>query len=189
VSKSPEAAVDLLKRSPYAKRDSAANLGTEVHKWAESIILGAPKPVVPPEQRPFVSAFERFLADHRPEYLASEAPVFNRGEWYAGTLDAIVAIAGRRYVLDYKTGNGVYADAFVQLAAYRHADFLGLPDGTEHPMEPVDGCLVLHLRPTGYRLLQCAIDPEQAWDAFKAARRVWLWGQATRTASITDWGR
>ena len=50
--------------------------------------------------------------------------VYSRTFGFAGTLDAICTIAGRRGLLDIKTGrSGVYPEVALQLAAYAHADF------------------------------------------------------------------
>jgi hypothetical protein len=45
----------------------------------------------------------------------------------------------------------VYAEAAMQLGAYRHAPMVLLPDGTELPMPETVGGLVVHLRPDGYQ--------------------------------------
>src|SRR3990172_181392 len=78
-----------------------------------------------------------------------EASVFNRTERYAGTLDAIATIGGRTLVIDVKSGKGVYPETALQLAAYRWAEFVGVPDGSEQPMPPTVGAAVLHLTDQG----------------------------------------
>src|SRR5262249_28914527 len=70
-------------------------------------------------------------------------------------------IAGRKLLLDTKTGKGVYPEVALQLAAYRYAEFIGLPDGSEAKMPTVDGCAVVHLPEAGgYQLLEVRADPE-----------------------------
>lgn len=153
--------VRFLKGKPYAHRDRAADLGTYVHDAAEAYVLGKPFPEWPLMVRPRMEAFERFLADYTPKYEATEASVYNRTEHYAGTLDAIATIAGRKLLLDTKTGKGVYPEVGLQLAAYRHAEFIGLPDGSETAMPAVDGAAVLHLPESGgYELLEVRADQE-----------------------------
>jgi len=61
-----------------------------------------------------------FLSDHEPEYLHSEIQVASKIHRFAGTLDGVVMMGGKRVLLDAKTqekGN-VYAPALVQLAGY-----------------------------------------------------------------------
>lgn len=153
--------IKWLKSTPYAHRDKAADLGTFVHEAAEAYVLKKPFPKWPVLVAPRMQAFEQFLKDYEPAYEQTEASVYNRTEHYAGTLDAIATIAGRRLLLDTKTGKGVYPEVGLQLAAYRHAEFIGLPDGSEAPMPAVDGAAVLHLPESGgYQLLEVRADLE-----------------------------
>lgn len=184
-------AIDWLKGSPYRERDRKADAGTAIHEHAEAYALGKPMPAPAPEIADQVAAFHRFLEAYRPEpvkhpdggFWMAEASVFNRTEAYAGTLDAIMDIPGRgRCLIDYKSAKGVYAETALQLAAYRFAEFIGLPDGTEWPMPKVDGCAVLHLHPNagpeGYALIPMVAD-EQVFTAFKYAREVFRWAEET----------
>lgn len=176
VQQDPDAAVQFLKGLPYAKRDRAANLGTEIHAAIELLAQGKPMPDWPLPVRPHMEQFERFVADYDPEWIASEASVYSRSQAYAGTLDAIVRIGGLLYLFDAKTGKGIYPEVALQLAAYRHAEFIGLPDGNEEPMPQVDGALALHLTADGYRLIEVDTGPE-VFNAFLYAREVFRWAE------------
>lgn len=173
-----------LKGLPYAKRDAAADLGTEVHVAAEAHSLGKPMPPWSPLVKPYMASFERFLADFQPVFTATEASVYNRTQRYAGTLDAIATLTLPMQekpvtaLLDVKTGKGVYSEVGLQLAAYRHAEFIGLPDGSEADMPDVDGGLCLHLTPDGYRLIEVRCDDE-VFRAFLYAREVFRWLEET----------
>jgi hypothetical protein len=154
-----ERTVKYLKGLPYAHRDRAADIGSYVHAAAEAYVLGKPFPPWPPVVKPRMDAFVRFLGEYRPAFEATEASVYNRTEHYAGTLDAIATIEGRRLLFDHKTGKAVYPEVSLQLAAYRHAEFIGMPDGSEAPMPGVDGAAVLHLPESGeYELLEVRAD-------------------------------
>jgi len=183
-------AIDWLKGSPYRERDRKADRGTAVHEQAEAYALGKPMPPVPATIEGHVGAFRQFLDDFHPAYVEheglwlAEASVFNRAESYAGTLDAIADIPGLgRVLVDYKTSSGVYPETALQLAAYRHAEFIGLPDGTEWPMPPVDGCAVLHLRADGYAFIPVIAD-DQVFTAFKYVREVFRWQEETSKGVI-----
>jgi hypothetical protein len=115
--------------------------------------------------------FLNFLADFQPIYEATEASVYNRTERYAGTLDAIATIQGRKLVLDAKTGKAVYPEVALQLAAYRYAEFMGLPDGSEETMREVDGAAALHLADDGYELIDVQAD-ESVFRSFLYVREV-----------------
>ncbi|MCC6832989.1 MAG: hypothetical protein IT200_16770 [Thermoleophilia bacterium] len=184
-------AIDWLKGSPYRERDRKADAGTAIHEHAEAYALGRPMPEPAPGIADQVAAFHRFLEAFRPSpvkhpdggFWLAEASVYNRVEAYAGTLDAIMDLPGLgRVLVDYKSAKGVYAETAMQLAAYRFAEFIGLPDGTEWPMPAVDGCAVLHLHPNagpdGYALIPMIAD-EQVFTAFRYAREVFRWAEET----------
>lgn len=181
VEQDRDAAVKFLKGMPYAKRDAAGDLGTLVHAWIEAYSLNKPMPKPPAPVKPYLEAFQRFLKDFEPTFTATEASVYSRSQKYAGTLDSIcsltlplalpLASGSGSYVLDAKTGKGVYPEVGLQLAAYRHAEFIGLPDGSEADMPATDGALCLHLTPEGYRLIEVRADDE-VFAAFLYAREV-----------------
>jgi hypothetical protein len=177
-----EGAVEWLKGSPWRESKRKMNIGSAVHIEAEAYILGAPRPEPAPLIAAYLASFRNFLEDHSPVFLATEATVYSMAESYAGTLDAIVEIGGRRLLIDYKTGKAIYPDVCLQLAAYAHAEKVLLDDGTSVDMLPVDGAAALHLReydPTtpddrGYSLIPASID-EPVWDAFRYVREVMRW--------------
>jgi hypothetical protein len=189
VARDRDEAVRYLKGSPYAKRDAAADLGTDVHAALEAHTLGKPMPPWTAAIRPYMEQFVRFLTDFTPAFAATEASVYNRAEHYAGTLDAIATLTlplhaePGTYLFDVKTGKDVYSEVALQLAAYRHAEFIGLPDGSEAPMPPVDGALALHLSPHAYRLIEVRADRE-VFAAFLYAREVFRWQTETSKAVL-----
>ena len=180
-----DGAVDWLKGAAFRDRDRKADLGTYVHNATEAYVLGKPFPAWPPLVKPRMLAFERFLARYEPTYEATEASVYNRTEKYAGTLDAILMIgrgphAGRRFVGDTKTGGkSIYPEVALQLAAYRYAEFIGLPDGSEKEMTPVDGAVALHLPESGdFDLIQVDAGPD-VFRAFLYVREVFRFTSET----------
>jgi hypothetical protein len=162
-------AVDWLKRAPFRATDKAAAQGTDVHAWAEAHVLGQPVPDPPAHLVPYCNAFRAFLDEWQPEFVMTEATVYSRTHGYAGTCDFIARLPGLGVVLgDYKTGKGVYPEVALQLAAYRHAEFVGLPDGTEEPLPTIDSCAVLHITPKGYEVIPVDAGPV-AFDLFLTA--------------------
>jgi hypothetical protein len=181
--------VDWLKRGPYRERDGAAVQGTAIHEWAEKRVLGLPVTVeeLPAEQQPYANSFLSFVHEMGPSWEMSEATVYNREHSYAGTLDAllrlseatvdkIVAAGGPNLsglgLVDYKTNkSGIFAETALQLAAYRHAEFVGLPDGTEVPMPDVAWCAALWITDIGYQLVPVNAG-HLAFEYFLSARMV-----------------
>lgn len=169
--------IDWLKRAPYRERDGAAIQGSAIHDWAEKRALGLPITVddMPAEQRPYGEAFLRFAHEMAPTWEMAEASVYNRAHGYAGTLDALMyvpAMGDGLGLVDYKTSRtGIYPETALQLAAYRTAEFIGLADGTEVPMPPVEWCAALWITPTGCHLIPIDAGP-LAFEYFLHAQQV-----------------
>lgn len=163
--------VEHLKGIPWAYADKRKVEGSTIHEIAERIIGGeALSPdVFDPRIAAKVRAFQRWLAEAKPEYEAMEAAVFSREYGYAGTLDAIVTIGGKRIVLDYKDSADSYPEHALQLAAYRHAEFLAMPDGREEPMPHTDGGAILLIQEEQCRLVpwECG---RRVWEVFLSCR-------------------
>lgn len=169
-----DAAVDWLKGAPYRDKNRKADIGSAVHARIEAAILGTPMPDPPEELAPRMAHFEAFVRAFEPEWLLSEATVWNRTESYAGTLDWIARIGSKVVLGDTKSGRDVYPDVAVQLSAYARAEFVLLPDGTEHPLPAIDGACVLHLTDEGYRLVPVHLS-DDTYRTFLHAREVFRW--------------
>ena len=175
-----DGAIEWLKGAAYRDRDRKADIGTYVHAATEAYVLGKPFPEWPLPLRPRLLAFERFLAAYEPIWEATEASVYNRSEHYAGTLDGIATIGrgphkGRKLIGDTKSGKAIYPEVSLQLSAYRHAEFIGLPDGDEAAMPATDGAFALHLPESGdYEVFNVQAD-EETFRMFLYCREVFRW--------------
>ena len=176
-----QATIDVLRRAHEGTRDRAADDGSAIHRAIERSILGGEPLPVTTTQEPRYRQFERFVEDFTPQWEASEATVYNRRERYAGTLDAIAVIGGRRLLIDIKTGKSVYSEFPLQLAAYARGEFVGVKGAgggfgdMEHEMPVVDGGAVLHLPAKGpYRLVEVDISP-RVFQAFLVVRDLHEW--------------
>ena len=168
-----DSAVGMLTKAATVIRDRAANAGSEIHQYAEAIARGQDVQV-PEDLAPYVAAYRTWIARFEPEFLAAEEMVCSLTHGYAGTLDAIVRIAGETWLLDYKTSRGTYLETALQLAAYGNADFIGRPgDPTRYELPKVDQYGVVHIRPEGAELVPYNVDG--AFDAFLAAKQLAQW--------------
>lgn len=163
-----DAVVSMIKQAPWTARDRAADRGTLVHALAEAVSLDQ-TPTVPEELRGYIAMWSAWVDSFSVKFEAAEATVYHRGLGYAGTLDAIVEcdIPGegrQRVLIDLKTGRDVYPEASLQLTAYRYAEFMGLPDGTEAPMPEVFGTYVLHLMEDDFDFVPVRSDKGQRLD-------------------------
>jgi len=192
-------AYDWLRRAHTRKKDERKDVGSAVHKLIEARVLGTPVPeelLSDPELTPFLDHFFRFVEEWQVTFEASEMVLGNEEHGYAGTLDyllrsplieqALAAYfgcevpAGSVFCGDTKTGGeldvkGVYPEASLQMAAYRHAKVAWLRDGTKVPMPATFWAgVVLHLRPEGYRLIPAVAD-DAVFDAFLTVKRNSEW--------------
>lgn len=167
------AAVDLIKGAPWRQRDKAADLGTSVHHAVEAI-QGRDHEGWSEDVAPFMVSFLAWHDHFKPEILVSEGTIFNRAYDYAGTLDIIARIDGLNWLIDAKSGKGVYPEHALQIAAYAQGEFIGHQDGTEEVMPIIDKGAVLHLRPDGYHFVPVNIGKE-VFDSFLFARELFRW--------------
>lgn len=198
-------AYDWLRGAADRKKEERGDIGTAVHALIENRILGTP---LPPEVSqneellPYVKHFEAFVQDWKVAFTASEMIVGNLTHRYAGTLDWLVTSAvvaerlgtdpGIEISGDLKTGGeldtkrGVYPEASLQMAAYSHAEFAQLRDGSRVPMPPVAAMgVVLHLRPEGYRLIPMNVGRD-VFSAFLRLRQLdefWVTGLSKHVIS------
>lgn len=132
----------ILKKAKNAwreKRDSAAQKGTSAHEYVEDYVKHGVKipPTVNEEVRHCFNEFLIWEAKYAPTWLATELQVGSEKHNYAGILDALCEIDGKRVLLDYKTSKSIKADYNIQLA--------GLTMALEEMGCHVDKRAILHL--------------------------------------------
>jgi hypothetical protein len=180
----PRKAIEYLKTAAERTSAAAAALGDEVHQACEDLSRGS-EPHVSAAAAPYVKAWRAFVQDFAPEFLHVEATCFGKtpdGLGYAGTADFIARINGRVVVGDYKTGKAVHTEASLQLAALAHAEQITTDDQTDLTTMPVvDGGVVLHLTPSGYRLFPVDVHGP-AWAHFTRLRAIWDFHQENLTS-------
>lgn len=113
---------DARKAHQVIKED-AGDVGKIVHRYAQAILEGKPSPTeaMPAQAANAVRAFLEWHSAHKVEPTAVERRVMSAKRMYAGTCDFFGRINGRLAVLDFKTGNGVYDEAWFQMAGYEMA--------------------------------------------------------------------
>lgn len=137
-----EVAVKHLKAAPWRKRDDAADFGTALHESLAALVAGQ-KVKTYPGADTHVAALVEWWDAYRPLVYDSEVQVFNLTEGYAGSLDLIADVYGRRLLIDLKSGSAIGHDVRLQLAAYRFAEFIGEDDQRIADVPDVAGCAVL----------------------------------------------
>ncbi|RAN92631.1 hypothetical protein GAR05_06123 [Micromonospora saelicesensis] len=179
-----------IKGGRYEKRDAASARGTEVHKLAERLIANE-RVTVPDAIAGYVQSCVRFLDEFDVRAVHVEAVVYSETRRHVGTLDLIADVllpdmpkydhiprgedGYARGLLDWKTTkSGIFGDVALQLAGYRHSEFLILPDGEVIDMPGVDFCAGIHIRPDGYSVvpLLCGDDVYRDFLYVKEVARV-----------------
>jgi len=169
--------------------EKASNIGSQVHaliEWNMRKEMGQLVGPEPPIGAPALMAFGAYeewrkTAGLMPRLI--EQVVWSTRHGYAGTLDLYAGMdhEGQQImaVTDYKTGRAIYAEAFLQIAAYAQA----LVE-MEQIKPPVSGCIV--------RLPKLASDPLPEvrilsydemvthFQAFLSVLEVWKWMEAQK---------
>ena len=162
--------VEAATNGIYRTSERAMERGTNVHAFAD----GSSDPV---GVEGYAVAYDCFRSVVRPDPIHTECNVYSTTHGYAGTTDLIATIGGETWMLDYKTGKGVYDEAKIQLAAYQHADFI-LPYGPNP--EPIPLPEIAH---TGVVLLGedgtwSLTETHAPLEVFLALKQVWEWQKA-----------
>lgn len=172
----PEAATKWLSAIPDYQRDTAADLGTLVHSFAEAISRGQ-EITVGPETESFVTAYLRWKAVYKPSILNAEYMVYSETHRYGGTADMAAQINGETWLIDIKTGKATYPETALQLAALHFADFAGRPeDPKKYRLPKATRFGVLHIRPDGCELVPYSVTPAD-FGAFLACRTLYAWNE------------
>lgn len=193
----PSERLDKLTRARWDVTNRAAVKGTKVHDLAHR--LGAGEEVdVPEELEGYVESYLRFVEAFSVEEIVAEFAVFKRFPWgggYGGSPDLLAWLTTPlddgpvRWLVDFKTGKGVYDDAALQLAAYNEADVYLDENGEPVEWEPADRLGVVHLRADGFDLREVAQDPEgelAPYDVFTYASMVARFKNAPRGTYLGD---
>ena len=162
-----EAWVKACANAANESRDKSAQVGRDIHAAADALVDGQPVDVAP-EIADRARLIVNFLDTWRARVLARECVVFHTGHHYAGQFDLIAELAdGRRWLLDYKTGKGIFPDVALQLAAYRNAEYL-VWDGQDRKMPRIDATGVVHVTENAWELVPVDSGPD-VWATFVSA--------------------
>jgi hypothetical protein len=156
-----------LQNIRYEVTNTAKNKGTAVHSYAEQIVQGQQVTDIPDQLRPYIENYVAFIDAWKLDPILVEVVIVNYTLGYAGTLDLIADITGlsgerERWLLDIKTGEkGIYAEAALQLSAYRNAEYYVDQNGDEQPMIGVDHCGAIHVTADDALLVPTVSEHEQ----------------------------
>ena len=109
---------DFSKVNPEVLRRKA-KIGSLVHEYTELLDYGEEIHgfEVEEEVRGYVLSYSRFLHDYSPEWTAIEKPLYSEEFNFAGTLDRLGIIDGRKTLVDIKTASSVTPRTKISWAA------------------------------------------------------------------------
>ena len=180
---------DLGHNAKYVLKQ-AGEEGTAVHELIERVLKGERLYLINqwnnPEYKMEVWAmllkFVEFYQRYKPEVIAFEIAVVSTKYRTAGTIDFICRIAGKVWLIDFKTSNYVHDNYFAQLAAYRqiwneqcspetritHNGILWLKAGTRG--EDSTG---KKMQGKGWAVVMPTKEHEYSWQIFKHVQALW----------------
>ena len=135
-------------------RDTAATIGDYIHKFAEEYMhdlnrdgayqrtvgsLGEPMESDAQKIQNGINGLVAWLKDQNIEIIKSENIVYSRKYGYVGRYDAIAIKDGKHYMMDYKTGSGIYNEHYYQTSAYLKAF------EEENSTYKLDGCIIVNI--------------------------------------------
>ena len=161
-------------------------LGGHIHHLALSWAKGEDADIDATTE-PYMDALQSFYEQEEPEFLYLERTVRSdaggANAMYRGQFDFIAKTnpLGHTGLWDIKTGGFYPVEQTLQLAAYRHANWLTIWDGRQEikdkPMPYVDHAGVLMLRDDGsYELIELPADL-RAYHRFTGLLLSWQWAK------------
>ena len=186
----PDGVRSWLRAASIEKRDAAADLGTRVHDAVEK---GRLLTEVADDERPFVAHYLNWLDLSHAEIIATEKQVFNLTVGFAGTFDSLVRFPnGQYWIVDLKTGSGIYPEHAMQCLAYAMGEFVGADDQVyaelTELLHQITGIAILHLRPEGWEWVEVVVTPA-LWQAFQALLGFAVWADDNQGMDALTRGR
>jgi hypothetical protein len=173
--------IDLLKGAPFRKTADSSNVGQIVHNWIDEYAKGAGEfeqpeayEMAPRAAQRMWNQFIGIVRKYELQFIFTETTVWSEKHDYAGTFDWMARMGSNPSVIlgDTKTGNGIYPEVGMQLAAVDGADYaINSADGEKFTLPKAEQFGVMHIRPTYARLSPIArID--KCFKAFLGLRAV-----------------
>jgi len=163
----PKDVWESAKKAHEVIRDTAGDVGTMVHDYARCALGNLPLPDTsefPEQALKALRALGQWRGENKVEPIAVERRVMSRKLMVAGTCDYYGHINGRRACLDFKTGNGVYDEAWWQTSGYDDLLAEELDLG-----EPLDRWIIHLNKTTG----ECVPHLRNAREDHEQDRAVW----------------
>jgi hypothetical protein len=171
----PSVAIGTLKAIPNRRHEASA-VGDEVHSAIEAWCKDSAN--VPEFSTTTAAAMYHqwlyFTSQFSFEVVRTEFTVWSYAHGYAGTGDLLFKTEEGLWLVDAKTGKGVYPEVALQTSALAHADVILDVNGDEADMPATDIQGVVHVRPRSVKLHKLGRTGE-AFDVFLSCKRIFDW--------------
>src|SRR3990167_6616305 len=158
--------LEEAKTAHRKKKEGAADIGTLAHKWIEGYIKDPDNAHHEKDLAIMTDNFVKWTEENKVKFLKSEFRVYDPDLFYAGTLDFVAEIDGKKFIGDIKTGSGIYPEHFYQMAAYRNAwEKMGL--------EKLDGSVVVNITKQGKLNVEYSYFYQEDFEAFCGALKIY----------------
>ncbi len=181
VKANPEIKFEEARALPFASNKSAKDRGSTIHSFVEAYKKGHPIPLkdVPPQFKPFATAFNSWATTNDVEIVSQEKTLYSNKYQYAGTYDMVAKLNGKGevWLIDIKTGKQVYDEVELQLSAYKAA--------LEENGQPIDKLGVVLLKEDGDFIFEEKTSKYNL-EAFLAAKKLWEWKNKNLVKKIME---
>lgn len=93
------------------KKEKAGDWGTERHAEIENYIKSGIK-------KDTIKPFIEWAENNKVKFLESEKHIYSKTHFLGGIVDIVCEIDGEKWIVDIKTGSGIYPEHFAQMAGY-----------------------------------------------------------------------
>jgi len=174
--KEPELDEKSAMAKPWETSDKAKSRGTTVHSIVEAWKnIDDVKGLDSEQFGGYAQAFDNWRNDYKVEPLEHERTVKSEKYGYAGTLDLLAMVNGKKALIDVKTNKdaNIYKEVQLQLSAYEQ--------GLREEGEFVDVAYALSLGDRGnYNFKSFQMD----LDAFLHAKGLWEWANEAKCKKV-----
>lgn len=157
----PEISEKEATLAPYHQSNTAKDRGLTVHSIIEAYNASGCT-IVSEVYQGYLEQFKLFIEAFNAKIIESEKTVVNHTHRYAGTLDLIVELKGKAWILDIKTGKNIYQEAKLQLSAYREC----------FKQNEIEGVGVILLQEDGYKF-ETYTETKKSFSAFLGSKELY----------------
>lgn len=173
--------LEQARKAHIQKRDKAGQLGTDIHAQIERIVKNAIENYEGiilftngwEGEEKQVQHFLNWSKDNKIKFIESELHLYSEKHFLGGICDFICEIDGDKWIGDIKTSNGIYGDAFWQMAGYN------ILMNEMKIYSDIKGYIILNLRKNGEFEEKRSISNEEHQKAFMACLDIYRIKQKT----------